>query len=405
MRLLVAGMPGARRIAISGANRLIEYHVESTDDESVGAIHWGRVRRVHRGLSAAYVDIGLDRPGFLPLAETMGKVAEGDAIIVQVTRPAGNDKGPHLTARPTLPGRLLVLRPSGGGVARSSRLGHGTVEDEALAIVRGLAAKGEGITLRSAAVADMPTLRAELENLRSRWRIVAESAKTARLPCCLHRDDDLVVRICRDRCDSVGEIVFEHRAALEAARAAAAAVMPDLSGRMVHRPLRDWLPGPGEIEDRIAAALEPTVPLPGGGFLIVDEGEALTAFDVNTGGGEGGMQREGGRPIVETNLEAAGIVADELRLRNIGGIVVIDFVNMAMRADRRRVVDALAGALANDPTPTRIGAISSLGLVELTRQRRGSTLRDRLMRPCPNCGTRGFIRRAAGEDLKPGQSQ
>jgi Rne/Rng family ribonuclease len=401
IHLLVAGMPGTRRVAVCVSGRIVEYHVESADDNTIGGIHLGRVMRVNRGLPAAYVDVGLARPGFLPLPETTGKVAEGDAVIVQITRPAESDKGPRLTARPALPGRWMVLRPGGGGIASTDRSGRDAAGDEALAIVRGLAAKGEGISLRGAATADMSALRAELDRLRSLWRVILETAKTARPPRCLHRDDDLVVRIARDRCDGVVEIVFEHRTALEDARTAADAIMPDLSARMIHRPMREWMPGPGEIEDRIDAALEPTVPLPGGGFLIVDEGEALTAFDVNTGGGEGNVQREGGRPILEANLEAARTIADEVRLRNIGGIVVVDFVNMTGRADRNRVVEALGGALAGDPTPTRIGTMTSLGLVELTRQRRGPTLRDMLMRPCPNCGRRGYVRRADGEEIMP----
>jgi Rne/Rng family ribonuclease len=405
MRLLIAGTPGFRRIALCRTNRLVEYHVESADDALVGSIHLGRVRRVHRGLKAAYVDIGADRPGFLPLSESRGDLAEGDALVVQVVRPADDDKGIRLTARPALPGRSLVLRPSGGGIVPSGRLERGAAGSEALAIVRGLAAKGEGITVRGAAVAEAPALQAELDHLRERWRGVAEGASTARPPYCLHRDDDFAVRIARDRCDRVGEIVFEHRATLESARAAAAVIMPDLAACMVHRPMREWIPGPGEIEDQLAAALETSVPLAGGGSLIVDEGVALTAFDVNTGSGEGGVQREGGRPILETNLEAARTIADELRLRNIGGIVVVDFVNMADRADRRRVVDALGRALAEDPTPTGIGTVSSLGLVELTRQRRGPALRDMLMQPCPNCGRRGYVRRAAGEDPTPRRGQ
>jgi Rne/Rng family ribonuclease len=397
--LFVAAQGGGRLIALMEDRRVVEYRVDRPETMSrIGEIHLGRVQRVEKTIDAAFVEIGLDRPALLPVAEHDGRLVEGEAVLVQITRDARDGKGARVTGRPALPGRALVFDPHHPGISVSQRVVDRDAAARLTAAVRALALPGEGFIVRSAALAASPeALAAEAARLRAAWREIETRRAGLKPPACLHRDDPIVALL-RDAGTSVEEIVVDMRGVADALRPRLEAALPDLASRLVVRPVRDWVPSADEIDEQVAAALEPEVPLPSGGTLLIEPGRTLTAIDVNSGGGasDPGGRRTGERRFLEANLEAAAEIARQLRLRNIGGIVVIDFIDVKAPQARARVVDALKAAVDDDPAPCWIGPMSRLGLVEMTRRRRGPSLAEMLTVACPACDGGGRVRSAGG---------
>lgn len=394
LRLFVTAADGGRKIALVDDRRLVEYRLDDPRTRSrIGDIHLGRVHRVETGIGAAFVDIGIERAGLLPLGEHAGTPVEGEAVLVQVTRDGRDGKGVRLTGRPVLPGLALVFDPHHAGVSISRRIGDAEAADRLQAAVRPLLEPGDGFIVRSAARSATPeALAAEAARLRGAWRQIEAARAGARPPACLYRDDALLALL-RDAGAGVDEIVVPTAGAATALRDRLAAALPDLAARVVARPVRDWLPGLDEIKEQVADALEVEVALPSGGSLLFEPGRTLTAIDVNSGGAarESGGRRAAERRFLQANLEAAAEIARQLRLRNIGGIVVIDFIDLEATAARRQVVAALEAALAADPAPCWIGPMSRLGLVEMTRRRRGPSLAEMLTAPCPACEGTGRL--------------
>jgi len=405
LRLFVAGRNGGRQIALVEDRRLVEFRVDRAETASrIGEIHLGRVLRVEKGIDAAFVELGLDRPALLPLADHDGKAAEGDAVLVQIARDGREGKGARVTGRPVLPGFALVFDPHHPGVSVSQRIADRDTAARLGAAVRSLAEPGEGFIVRAAALAATPAaLAAEAARLRAAWREIGARRAGLKPPFCLHRDD-AVVALLRDAGAEVAEIVVDTRGAADTLRPRLEAALPDLASRLVVRPPRDWVPSANEIDEQVEAALEPEVPLPSGGTLLVEPGRTLTAIDVNSGGAasDPGGKRAGERRFLEANLEAAAEIARQLRLRNIGGIVVIDFIDLKAPPARARVVDALKAAVGDDPAPCWVGPMSRLGLVEMTRRRRGPSLAETLTAACPTCGGAGRVPVAGGKVLGGG---
>lgn len=399
LRLFVAGRDGGRHIALIEDRRLVEFRVDRAETASrIGEIHLGRVLRVEKGIDAAFVEIGLDRPALLPLADHDGTLREGDAVLVQVARDGRDGKGARVTGRPVLPGLALVFDPHHPGVSVSQRVADRDAAARLNAAVRPLAGPGEGFIVRAAAVAATPAaLAAEAARLRAAWQEIESRRAGLKPPACLHRED-AVVALLRDVGAAVIEIVVDTRGGADALRPRLAAALPDLASRLAVRPPRDWVPSADEIDEQVEAALEPEVKLPSGGTLLVEPGRTLTAIDVNSGGAasDPGGRRAGERRFLEANLEAASEIARQLRLRNIGGIVVIDFIDLKAPPARTRVVDALKAAVAEDPAPCWVGSMSRLGLVEMTRRRRGPSLAEALTAACPACGGAGRVPIAGG---------
>jgi ribonuclease G len=385
LRLLVIADEEGTEAALLDERGLVEYRAEWPDSRSaVGDIYKGRVTRVEKGLGAAFVDIGAERAGFLPLADLPDVPTEGQALVVQVTRDALEGKGARLTAKPTLAGILLVLSPHAPGVSLSSRIGEIRDRERLFAIVEGLARDGEGLVARTAAgAASAEALEAEVGRLRAAWGDVADRARAAEAPSLLYESEDVVLRLLSENAGRLSEVVADSRREAERLRAFCAGVLPGLDGRITHVPERDWPLSRDDILEQAEAALEERVQLPSGGWLLFEPGQTLTAVDVNTGRAVGDPHgRADAEPaILKTNLEAAAVIARQLRLRNIGGVIVIDFVDIRDPRGRERIVSALRGALAGDPAPTRVEPMSRLGLVEMTRRRRGPTLRAMLEEP------------------------
>jgi ribonuclease G len=266
------------------------------------------------------------------------------------------------------------------------------------ALAKTIADAGEGLIVRAAAAgANEDQIRTEAAVLRAAWRELMVLQRSCRAPSILQRQPPVDLRLLRDLGSSVTEVFYDHRGAAEAALAWCKTMMAGLAPRIQFRRSVEWRPTPAEILEQVECALQPRIPLQSGGSILIEPTEAMTVIDVNVeSAGKGYMEVRGERVFLRTNLAAADEIARQMRLRNIGGIVVVDFVDLRDVAARRQVVERLRTRTAFDSAPVWVGAMSRLGLVELTRKRRGPTLRDMLTRPCPACEGTGRVMRDDG---------
>ncbi|MDH5749169.1 MAG: Rne/Rng family ribonuclease [Rhodospirillales bacterium] len=400
-RIIASVLGGETRVALLSADRLIELLIERPGQTSIaGNIYLGRVEGVLQGLQAAFVEIGQERPGFLALAEArpFGEeggdisdyLSEGDAVIVQIQRDPFADKGAKLTTHISLPGRHIVYLPEQGGIQISRRIEDTLTRERLSATLKGNIDRGEGVILRtSAAEAGEEELAFEIDSLREIWFGITDARSNVRAPALLHREPDLVPRILRDTAGpEIKKIIVDDGASLKAARAYCEKFAPEMSDRIeLHNGPGDLFETSG-IEAEIDAALAPRVPLPSGGGLIIEETAALTAIDVNTGS-VGGSRGDTGHRV---NLEAVPEIARQIRLRNLSGLVVVDFVSDKNASRRAEVLRALRREMSSDPVPVHVGGFTTMGLVEMTRRRRREPLAGSLSEPCPSCAGGGWIR-------------
>jgi ribonuclease G len=418
--ILINVTPRETRVAVVENGMLQEVHIERTLRRGyVGNIYKGRVLRVMPGMQAAFVDVGLERAAFLhasdilraappepgegdevpppsqptpPIAEL---VRDGQEIIVQVVKDPIGTKGARLTTQLSIPSRYLVLLPHGRVLGVSAR-----IEDEAerarlksamTEIVRDAPA---GYIVRTNAEGQSTeSLAEDVAYLGKAWRAIQAAIAPAALGSCIYEDLSLPLRALRDlmRRD-VEKVRVDSRETLERTQRFAAQFMPELADRIEHypgeRPIFDLY----GVEDEIQRAMQKSVPLKSGGYLIVDQTEAMTTIDVNTGAFLGHRNLE--ETVYRTNLEAAQAAARQLRLRNLGGIVIIDFIDMTDAEHRRQVLRQLEKALARDHAKTTVYEFSPLGLVEMTRKRTTESLERQLCEPCHTCGGRGSLKTA-----------
>jgi len=416
--ILVNVAPRETRAAILENGVVQEVHVERTSRRGlVSNLYKGRVSRVLPGMQAAFVEIGLERTAFLhaadiaasasddtlvsaapsslpPVEDIRRLVNSGDDILVQVIKDPIGTKGARLTTFIALPSRYLVYMPRGESVGVSSR-----IEDEAeRGRLKGLLTEltaggaGGGYIVRTAAQgASAASLREDMGYLAKLWEHVRTRAAEVPAGSVVHEDLPLSLRVLRDELSrGVTRVLVD--SAREHARMSefVGAFMPEAAQTLElyngPRPIFD-LSG---VEEEIAKALERKVQLKSGGHLVIDQTEAMTTIDVNTGAYVGHRNLE--ETIFRTNLEAAVSIARQLRLRNLGGIIIIDFIDMRDEPHRRAVLAALERALAGDRAQTHIVSLSPLGLVEMTRKRTRESLEHLLCEPCPSCAGRGFIR-------------
>ena len=418
VEILINVATAETRAALVEEGVVQELHVERRSRRGlVGNLYQGRVTRVLPGMQAAFIDIGLERTAFLHVADVASPPPEetvvglaplgvppvedvrrllspGDDILVQVIKDPIGTKGARLTTYITLPARFLVYLPRGDGIGVSARIEDEAERQrlkEAVAQLCGSEAEG-GYILRTAAQGvPVESLREDLEYLRKLWRHVRGRAIQASAGSLVHEDLPLPLRILRDELSRGVVRVLVDSAAEHARMAAfAAEFMPATAVRIEPhggpRPIFD-LHG---IEEEIAKALERQVPLKSGGHLVVDQREAMTTIDVNTGGYVGHRNLE--ETTFRTNLEAAAAIGRQLRLRNLGGIIIIDFIDMHEESHRRQVLAALEHSLAGDRAQARIVSLSPLGLVEMTRKRTRESLEHLLCEPCRSCEGRGFVK-------------
>lgn len=386
--ILASSASGPMCVALREHGRLMELLVEDADEPgAVGDIIVGRVSATMKGMEACFVDIGAERAGFLSLAARgddggppQAPVHDGAAVLVQVTKAAQAGKGAGLTRNISLAGRFLVLTPYQARVAVSKRIADAGARARLEAILGDLVADGTGdgfIVRTAAAEASAEALAEDARMLRARWRDIREGIGNCDVPSRLHREGTGLTRVLRDRAHAgLRRIVVDEPRAAADARAFCAEYLPGLERRVEIWDGIDPLFEALGVEDDIADALEPMVALPCGGSLIIEETHALTAIDVNTGRNTGRTSHAD--TVLATNLEAAGEIARQLRLRGLGGLAVIDFVHMDAADDEAEVLDALLAALADDPAFIRATGFSDLGLVELARRRGQGPLAARL---------------------------
>jgi ribonuclease G len=400
------------RAAVVENGVLQEVMIERTSRRGLlGNIYKGRVSRVLPGMQAAFVDIGLERTAFLHTsdivlppgvpAELQGRdpgirdlLREGDELLVQVIKDPIGSKGARLTTFITIPSRYLVLLPRGQGIGISSRIGDEAERERlknALAGTLPAAANGGFIIRTAAEGAGQDALRADMLFLARLWEVIGENERRMAAGTLVHEDLPLAVRVVRDVVRSgVERVRVDSEESYQRLREFADTFMPQLSPLIVlytdARPILDMY----GIEDEIQKALDSRVPLKSGGYLVLQQTEAMTTVDVNTGGYVGHRNLE--ETIFRTNLEAAVAIARQLRLRNLGGIIIIDFIDMQEAGHRQQVLDALRNALQDDHVHTQITQVSPLALVEMTRKRTRESLEHIMCRPCPTCDGRGSVK-------------
>ena len=420
--LINAGV-GEIRVAHLCHGRLEQFSVERIIGNEEGTRHChshigdiilGRVQRVLPGMQAAFVDVGLERAGFLGLREARvlarnpcediaisDCVREGDALLVQVIKDPIGDKGARLSASITLPGRLLVMTPGQGGVAVSRRIEEEAQRDAFIALGGQLLAdQGEGLVpgagfiFRTAAKdASLEELRQDALALAEVWRCIQDRRGPARPPVTLYRDLGPIERAMRDvvRGD-VARVLFDDAAAAEAAREYCRKAMPGAESRieLAGRRLFDEY----GLEDEIARLFEPKLTLPSGGWITIETTEALTAVDVNSGRfvQSGGLEETS----LAVNLEAAVEIGRQIRLRGIGGLIVVDFIHLSENANAARVLEALEQSLAFDRAPVQISPMTEFGIVAITRKRLREPLVRRASVSCAACAGTGRAATADG---------
>ncbi len=420
--ILINVGPRETRAALSEEGIVQEIFIERGNRRRlVSSLYKGRVTRVLPGMQAAFVDIGLERTAFLHAADIVGPpqeeadlspetpsetdirrlVSPGDELLVQVIKDPIGSKGARLTTFVTLPARFLVYMPRGEGIGVSAKIEDETERSRLKFLVAGLreagtgqAQRAGGYILRTAAQgACAESLRQDMIYLDKLWHHVRRRVAGAPAGSMVHEDLPLTLRLLRDELSrGVSRVLVDSAAEFERMRAFAAEFVSTPSTRIeAHtgpRPIFD-LHG---IEDEIVRALERKVMLRSGGHLVIDQTEAMTTIDVNTGGyvGHRNLEETGFR----TNIEAAEVIGRQLRLRNLGGIIIIDFIDMHTESHRRQVLAALERSLTGDRAQTRIVNLSPLGLVEMTRKRTRDSLAHLLCEPCPACEGRGFVKTA-----------
>jgi ribonuclease G len=374
----------------------------------IGDIVLGRVARVVPAVQAAFVEIGHERAGFLGARELRclsddptedppisAILREGDTVLVQIVKEPIGDKGARLTANVTIPGRLSVFTPLQPGVGISRRIEDETERARLAVIGEKLFATGElkgGCILRTAAVgADEEDLFEDLIRLEEEWGEISAARKSAKVPSTLRRDLGPVERALRDIVqEGTRSILIDDAKAAARARAYCREAMPDMEERIA------VFDGPGplfaDLEADIDALVHPRVPLPCGGWLTVEGTEALTAIDVNSGSFTHAAAVEDTGAIV--NVEAAREIGRQIRLRGIGGLIVIDFIHMKEAVHVETVLNALSESLARDGVPVNIGAVTAFGLVEVTRKRVRGPLASQWSEDCAVCAGHGRLRRA-----------
>ncbi len=395
------------RIALVEDGRLVDLIIEQNRRQGyVGNIFVGRAERVVASVGAAFVELGLERAGFLPASEARhfdgppvgdeapgisALVDEGQAVIVQVQKDAIGDKGAFLTSDLTLPGRYLVFGPRRSGVAVSARIGDEAERRRLIEATAALEGSGGFIVRTAAEGAAAEDLAADATELRGRWADIQARAQShdIRPPVLLHGDLDPVSKALRDRMGpEIEAVLIDDGQAYAEAKRYAQAVIPDLAERLQRVAGGDVF-SHHDVAEQILAALEPHVALPSGGHICIETTEALTAVDVNSG--RHTSRRQQAETALECNLEAARAVALQIRLRGIGGIIVIDFIHLDEREHRNQVVATLEEAFATDPSPVRIGRMMEFGLVALTRRRSRETLVGRLSDACEHCEGAGRL--------------
>jgi len=425
--IIINSTPQESRIAIVEDGQLAEFFVERKEEMGVaGNIYKGKVARVLPGMQAAFVEIGMDKAGFLHASDFSAlddvqlispsgddvefedtpppkpnpsrhlplekQLSRGEEVLVQVAKDPLGTKGARVTSHISLPGRYMVFMPGNKHIGISRRIESDEERKRLKEIAQSLGTEEGGFILRTACEGlSKREIQRDLGFLQKLWKSIQKKAESAPAPLLIHQDLDLIARAIRDFFSADTEQVLidspkDHRRIVDFVRHFMPRLKSQINLYTDKEPLFEQL----GIEEKITKALDPRAWLRSGGYIIIERTEALTAVDVNTGRFVGKRNQE--ETILKTNLEAVQEVVRQLRLRNAGGLIIIDFIDMEKEANRKKVYEALKDALKKDKARTNILKISELGLVEMTRQRTRESLENQLLRPCPHCEGRGRIK-------------
>jgi ribonuclease G len=410
--LLVSVDVGEQRVAVLEDDRVAEVYLERPERRSIaGNIYLGTVDNVLPGMEAAFIEIGLEKNGFLYVDEIVtpelegkarhGKkiqdlISRGQTIMVQAVKDPMKTKGARLTTEISLPGRFVVYQPNGDGYGVSRRLDdeeRGRLKD----VLKGLDLKGGGVIVRTAAEgASAEDIERDLLFLQKLWKSIDTRAKKAKPPTLLYQEAELPLRVTRDLfTENFERALVDEDRAYKRIIGYLKKTSPHMVERVVRYKEKPPLMEAYGVDAEIKSTLSRRVDLPSGGYLIFDYAEAFTVIDVNTGRFVGSRSRSSGARLEDTitknNLEAVKEVVRQLRLRDIGGIIVIDFIDMANPKNRATVEEALRTELERDRTKTYVVEISPLGLVEMTRQNVTDGPREIMTKKCPTCGGDGIV--------------
>lgn len=391
------------RVAVLENSQLVELYVERAKRSVVGNIYLGKVTDVLPGIQAAFVDIGLEKNAFLYVDDVRGSVQDprmrrnisglltaGQKVMVQVVRDPMGTKGARITMEISIAGRFAVFMPRTPHVGVSKKIEEPR-RTELTEFVAPYVPEGMGMIVRTAAAdAKIADLKADLEFLSRVWKRIQRQAADGLAPAILYTEIDLAMRLVRDVFSEQFErLVVDDKAVYEKLVSFIKRSSPNLVAKMhLHRDPRKALFDKHEAVGKgINQALRREVDLPSGGQIVIDKTEALIAIDVNTGSYVGRRDLE--ETVLKTNLEAAEMVARQLRLRDLGGIIIIDFIDMELESSKKRLVEHLEWCLKQDRTKSKISGISALGLVELTRKNTTDGLFQTLTEVCPRCYGQG----------------
>ena len=376
-KLLVAFKGDAQRVALLEDDRLVAYHqARSALGPQVEDVYLGKANRVMKALGAVFVRLQDKEEGFLPFDEIPGGQVPrpGDSLLVQVKKPRIGDKAPYLTANIALPGRLALLLPFDQGWRISRRIKDEEARQRLSALGKRLCPAGMGLVLRDeAAQAQDQDIQDEVQALLERWQDLQSRSQGLTAPAPVASAPDLLTRLLREAKEPVESIVTDDEAL---------AAPLGLPVHYAQDPMQLY-----NVPRLLRRALRRRVLMDSGASLVIDPCEALTVIDVNSAQKVHGKDRE--RTLLETNLEAAREIARLLRLRRIGGIVLIDFIDMQTQADRDAVQAELQQALQKDPNKCVIHGFTRLGMLEMTRKKNDEALEARRLKPCPHCGGTG----------------
>ena len=410
--LINATQPEECRVAMVDGQFLYDLDIEvAARSQRKASIYKAKITRIEPSLEAAFVDYGAERHGFLPFKEIAREfyadkatdtgntpsvkeaLAEGQELLVQVEKEERGKKGAALTTFPSLAGRYLVLMPNNpraGGISRRIEGEERTALREALSALEVPA--GMGLIVRTAGVGkSQEELQWDLDYLLKLWRAIETAASERSGPFLVYQESNVIIRAIRDYFDrDVSEILIDDEQVYGQARDFIAQVMPESATRVRRYEGRVPLFSRFQIESQIESAFSHSVRLPSGGSLVIDHTEALVSVDVNSARATKGGDIE--ETALNTNLEAADEVARQLRLRDVGGLIVIDFIDMTPTRNQRDVEQRLREALKQDRARVQFGRISRFGLLEMSRQRLRPSLGESSLRTCPTCNGRGFVR-------------
>lgn len=366
-------------------------------DVLLGDVYLASVDNILPSIDAAFVNVGVDKMGFLHAEDVMGKgslkekLRPKQKLVVQVIKEPTGHKGPRVTTEISLPGRFLVLMPYEPGVSVSKKIENSRERARLKAIMNLIKPVGVGVIIRTEAEGQTEAdIQEDLEILLEKWNNIITSAETQDAPNLIYRDQDLLYRVIREACtDDVNEIVVDTAFALNRVQNLLQNWHMNNNIKVTLYKGTEPLLIAEDIHKEIKAALNVKVNMPSGGYLFIQQTEALTVIDVNSGKFTSSATQD--ETILKTNIEAVHEIARQLRLRNIGGMIIIDFIDMISRADKLAILEELEIALEPDKAKPQVGQLSDLGLVELTRHRQGQSLSEIFTRKCPHCQGSGYF--------------